>query len=334
MGLATPAALMVGIGRAARNGILIKGGATVEQFSKVKTVVFDKTGTLTTGAFKIERIVPIGVSEEEIRSILYHLERHSSHPIAESIVRAFSDAAGKGSPVQWKEIAEDKGVGVNGYTVSGDLYSAGSYQMARHCTSDDSHSVYVLRNNQLIGTLDLTDEVKPGSFETIQQLKSLGIKTVMLSGDRKRVCEAVGSKLKLDAVYSEMLPHQKLDMISKFCSEGITAMVGDGINDSPALAKADIGISLSDASQAAIQSADIILLSSGDLGSLLLSLKYSKHTLLTIKQNLFWAFAYNIVAIPVAAAGLLSPAIGALSMAFSDAVLVGNSLRLRYKKIS
>ena len=137
----------------------------------------------------------------------------------------------------------------------------------------------------------------------------------------------------MDEVYSEQLPGEKLELVSKFSKENLTAMVGDGINDAPALAKASVGISLSDASQVAIQSAQIILLKSNDLRSLLLSLRFSRHTLSTIKQNLFWAFAYNVIAIPVAAAGLLSPGIGALSMAFSDVILIGNSLRLRLKKI-
>ena len=333
MGLATPTALMVGIGRAARNGILIKGGSTVEVFSKIKTIIFDKTGTLTTGNFRIKKIESIDVSENEVRTLLYALEQHSSHPIARSISKACEDFKLQSAEMKWKTIEEDKGRGINAVDTNGNLFSAGSFIMARHCTNDDSHSVYLLKNNKLLATIDLEDEIKTGAVETIAALRKFGIKTVMLSGDRKMVCENIAKELHMDEVYSEQLPEQKLELVSKFSKENLTAMVGDGINDAPALAKASVGISLSDASQVAIQSAQIILLKSNDLRSLLLSLRFSRHTLLTIKQNLFWAFAYNVIAIPVAASGLLSPGIGALSMAFSDVILIGNSLRLRFKKI-
>jgi Cu+-exporting ATPase len=333
MGLATPTALMVGIGRAARNGILIKGGSTVEQFAKVKTIVFDKTGTLTTGNFRIEKIHSHGMDETEIRQILFSMEQHSSHPIAKSIVKEISNSNNSLQTIKWKSIEEDKGKGLNAVDMQGNLFSAGSYIMAKHATEDSSHSIYLLKNNTLVATIDISDEIKTGAAETILKLKSMGIKTIMLSGDRKKVCELVGNKLGIDEIYSEQLPSQKLALIEEFSKKNITAMVGDGINDSPALAKADVGISLSNASEVAIQSAQVILLKSHDLTTLLLSLSFSRHTLLTIKQNLFWAFAYNVVAIPVAAAGLLSPGVGALSMAFSDVVLIANSIRLRFKKI-
>jgi len=334
MGLATPTALMVGIGRAARNGILIKGGSTVEQFAKIKTVVFDKTGTLTTGKFRIAKMETFGIEKDEINRILFSMEQHSNHPIAKSIVSELGKSYGALPVTRWKSIEEDKGKGLNAVDMNGDLFSAGSFLVAKHATQDASHSIYLLKNNKLIATVDLEDEIKDGALETISRLKSMGIKTVMLSGDRKKICEQVGQKLGMDEIYSEKIPAEKLALIEKFSRENLTAMVGDGINDSPALAKADVGISLSNASDVAIQSAQIILLKSQDLSSLLLSLAYSKHTLLTIKQNLFWAFAYNVVAIPVAAAGFLSPGVGALSMAFSDLVLVANSIRLRFKKIS
>ncbi len=333
MGLATPTALMAGIGRAARNGILIKGGSTVEQFSKIKTIVFDKTGTLTTGNFKIKKIETFGITENEARISLYALEQHSSHPIAKSIIRACENFSSRAAEISLTEITEDKGKGINATDNYGNLLSAGSFIFAKHATTDDTHSVYLLKNNKLIATIDLEDEIKQGAKETIALLKSNGIRTVMLSGDRKSVCENIARKLEIDEVFSEQLPEQKLVLIEKFSKKNLTAMVGDGINDAPALAKSDVGISLSDASSVAIQSAQIILLKSNDLHSLWLSLQFSRHTLLTIRQNLFWAFAYNVVAIPVAAAGFLSPALGALSMAFSDLVLISNSVRLRFKKI-
>jgi len=349
MGLATPAALMVGIGRAARNGILIKGGSTVEQFSKVKVIVFDKTGTLTTGNFKIKKITPVdsaddSIGEKEIKKLLYSLEQHSSHPIAKAIVKECSAYQKEAAELKWESVTEDKGIGINGTDMEGNLISAGSYVMAQHTTTDDSHNIYLLKNNKLIATVDLEDEIKAGAKETIAQLKKFGIKPVLLSGDRKKICEAVAVQIGIDEVYSEQLPKQKLDLIEhlknstekrnkKQATRNIIAMVGDGINDAPALAKADVGVSLSDATSVAIQSAQIVLLKSHQLNSILEAYSLSRHTLLTIKQNLFWAFFYNILAIPVAAAGYLSPAIGALSMAFSDVVLLGNSIRLRFKKI-
>jgi Cu+-exporting ATPase len=231
-------------------------------------------------------------------------------------------------------VTEDKGIGVNATDEEGNLYSVGSYTMAKHVTNDKNHTIYVLKNNNLIATLDLEDEIKPGAKETITRLKEKGIKTVLLSGDRKEVCMQVAEAIGIDEVYSEQLPHQKLEIIEKFSKAGMTAMVGDGINDAPALSRADVGVSLSDASQVAIQSADIVILQSNQLTNLLKARGLTHHTLLTIKQNLFWAFFYNVLAIPVAAAGYLSPAIAALSMAFSDLVLIGNSVRLRFKKIA
>jgi P-type Cu+ transporter len=164
-------------------------------------------------------------------------------------------------------------------------------------------------------------------------LKQMGIKTVMVSGDRKTICESVAKQVGIEQVYSEQLPKQKLTIIEELSKSSPTAMVGDGINDAPALAKATVGISLSNATQVAIQSSQVILLHGNDLGYILKAIHVSKHTLKTIKQNLFWAFFYNVIAIPVAAFGFLSPMIGAFSMAFSDVVVIGNSIRLKTKKI-
>jgi len=333
MGLATPTAVMVGIGRAAKNGILIKGGSTLEQLAGIKTIVFDKTGTLTTGNFRVKKVNPITVSEQEAILILYSIEQHSSHPIAKSLTQAFQSSQSVTSSFQWKKIEEDKGIGINATDAKGDLYTAGSYVVAKHLTRDDSHNIYLLKNNILIATVDMEDEIKQDTKKIMDQLKRMGITTVMVSGDRKAICEAVASQVGTEKVYSEQLPKQKLDIIEKLTKAGPTAMVGDGINDAPALAKATVGISLSNATQVAIQSSQVILLHGNDLGYILKAIAVSRHTLQTIKQNLFWAFFYNVVAIPVAAFGLLSPMIGALSMAFSDVVVIGNSIRLKTKKI-
>lgn len=328
MGLATPTAVMVGIGRAARQGILIKGGSTLEEFSPVKTIIFDKTGTLTNGDFKIRQMHVSGEDETKAKQVLFKLEQHSSHPLARSIekeLKAFS------TDLVLYEIREEKGLGIHGR--EGEiLYYAGSYNIARHLTKDDTHDIYLLRNDTLWATVDLEDELKPNAAETIKQLKEWGIRTVLLSGDKLSKCQYIAEQTGIDEVYAQKLPHEKLEIIEKFSASGKVAMVGDGINDAPALAKATVGISLGNASQAAIHSASIILLN-GDLSSLTKALAISRHTLLTIKQNLFWAFFYNVVAIPVAAVGLLSPMIGALAMAFSDVIVIGNSIRLKTKKI-
>lgn len=330
MGLATPTAVMVGLGRAAHHGILIKGGQTLELFSSLKIIVFDKTGTLTTGKFKIRNFHVHEGEEKLIKNILFSIEQHSSHPIAQSLVSELKEFD---ETIVWKQVDEDKGIGMNATDADGNLYSVGSFNMVKHFHQDDSHSLYILKNNKLIATIDLEDEIKRGTKETISALKEKGLRVIMISGDRKKVCDRVAEAVGIHEVYSEQLPSQKLKLISEFSEEAPTAMVGDGINDAPALAKASIGISLGNATQVAIQSAQVILLQQDELGILLKALTIGKKTYQTIKQNLFWAFFYNVIAIPIAAAGYLSPMIGALSMAFSDLVVIGNSIRLRFRKM-
>ena len=330
MGLATPTAVMVGIGRAAKRGILIKGGNTLEEFAKIKNIVFDKTGTLTTGEFQIKNITCFNSSEEEVKEILFQLEQHSSHPIAKSMVR---ELAAMHSSKTFSDIVEEKGLGISAVDVDKNEYKIGSYKIAKALTADNSHNAYILKNGVLIATVDLTDELKANVKESITSLKAAGINSILLSGDTKAKCDALAEKVGITTIYSEQSPEQKLVIIEKLNSENATAMVGDGINDAPALARAAVGISLSNATQVAIQSAQIILLKSNDLSSLAEAYLISKHTLITIKQNLFWAFFYNIVAIPIAAAGLLNPMIGALAMAFSDVIVIGNSIRLKTKKL-
>ena len=331
MGLATPTAVMVGLGRAARNGILIKGGATLELLSGIKTIVFDKTGTLTTGNFKIKNIDCIAGDESIIRPLLYSLEKHSNHPIARALQKELLPYSS--TTFEWKEIKEDKGIGINATDATGNMYSAGSFQMVKHFHKDLTHDIYLLKNNELIATVDIEDEVKPFASEVIIELKKKGIHSIMLSGDRKNKCETVAAQTGIIEIYYEKLPKEKLEILDKLVKKDPTAMIGDGINDAPALAQATVGISISNASETAIQSAQVILLDKLDLKILLNALRISEMTYMTIKQNLFWAFFYNVIAIPIAAAGMLSPMIGALSMAFSDVIVIGNSLRLRIRKI-
>jgi Cu+-exporting ATPase len=331
MGLATPTAVMVGIGRAAKKGILIKGGNTLEEFAKIKNIVFDKTGTLTTGEFKIKTIQCLNnTAENEVKEILFSLEQHSSHPIARSITKELSETS---SNKKFTTVTEEKGLGISAVDAENNQYKIGSYKIAAAFTQDDTHTIYVLKNNQLIATVDLEDALKEHVTETVEMLRQQGVRSIMLSGDNKKKCEDLAKKITINTVYSEQLPVQKLQLIEQLNNENSTAMVGDGVNDAPALAKATVGISLSNATQVAIQSAQIILLKNNDLSAVAEAYLISKHTLITIKQNLFWAFCYNVIAIPVAAMGLLSPMVGALSMAFSDVIVIGNSIRLKTKRL-
>jgi len=332
MGLATPTAIMAGIGRAAKNAILIKGGNSLEEFAKVKNIVFDKTGTITTGNFILTNLeVYNNEPESSIKDVLFSLEQYSSHPIAKSILNNLRNEA---STIPLSNIEELKGLGIKGTDSSGNIFYLGSYAIAKELINDDSHTIYLLKNGKLVASLDMEDEIKANAKALISSLKKQGIKTILLSGDRIKKCKELASKLEIDKVYSEKLPEDKLKIISELSKQGTTAMVGDGINDAPALAMASVGISLGNASQIAIQSAQIILLKENDLEVVNQSLQISKHTYLTIKQNLFWAFFYNVVAIPIAAMGFLNPMVGALAMAFSDVIVIGNSIRLKTKNIN
>jgi Cu+-exporting ATPase len=327
MGLATPAAIAVGLGRAARNGVLFRNAKSLELFKDIRHAVFDKTGTLTKGDFEISAYhTPI--ADEDFKSIVYSLEKYSNHPLAVAITRSWKGVR----EVRWKSTEEVKGRGMRAMSKDGDVYEAGSFRITEGISEDRSHQVYVTKNNTVIGWIDLRDQLRPEASAVINYLKSRNIKTILLSGDRKETCEAVAAQLGIDEVIAEQTPQQKLDQLAALTAKAPTVMIGDGINDAPALAKATIGVSLSEASQVAVQTADVVLMSSG-LKNLPLSLGLGRHTYLTIKQNLFWAFIYNIIAIPVAAFGLLTPTFGALVMGMSDVVLAANSVRLFVKKV-
>jgi Cu+-exporting ATPase len=229
-------------------------------------------------------------------------------------------------------VEEIKGLGMRAVDKEGNEYIAASYKAAENLTQDDTHNIYVLKNGELFGWIDVEDDIRPEAKQVVGMLHAAGIKAVLLSGDRREKCEAVARQLGIDEVIAEQTPEQKLEKVAALNKTQPTAMIGDGINDAPSLAKATVGISLSDASHIAMQSAQVVLMSHG-ITHLPLALGLGRHTYLTIKQNLFWAFAYNIIAIPVAALGLLSPAFSALAMGFSDVVLAANSMRLNYKRI-
>ena len=328
MGLATPTAVMVGIGRAAKNGILIKGGDTLEKFSTIKNFFFDKTGTITTGEFKIKKLNVLEGEENFTKRLIYNLEKHSSHPIARSLVSELSSFS---EDIDFTEINENKGVGVSA-TYKEDVYVIGSDRILV-LDPKNTHDLYLTKNNDLIATIDIEDEVKPSTKKVVELINSLGINTNMLSGDKEIKCKNIGYKIPFHSIKWEMLPEEKLSVIKETNLNNRTAMIGDGINDAPSLSEATIGISIGGSTAVAIQSSDIVLLNKNNLEQLPKALQISKHTFLTIKQNLFWAFSYNIVAIPIAAMGYLDPMWGALFMAFSDVVVIGNSIRLKYKKL-
>ncbi|HEY0067004.1 MAG TPA: cation-translocating P-type ATPase [Flavisolibacter sp.] len=328
MGLATPAAIAVGLGRGARNGILFRHARSLELFRSIRQVVFDKTGTLTTGKFRIAKFEAYGISEDELKQVAFSLEKYSNHPLARSIAQSWKG----GKEIRWKKIEEIRGRGMQAADMEGNIYEAGSHAIASGLTKDDSHNVYITRNGALVGWIDLEDELRPEAKTVVEYLKKKGIRTVLLSGDRYAKTKALADELGIEEVIAEQTPEQKLQKIAELTEKEPTVMVGDGINDAPALAKATIGISMSDASQLAMQSAHVVLMNSG-LNKLPTALGLGRHTYLTIKQNLFWAFIYNIVAIPVAALGFLNPTFGALVMGLSDVVLGANSVRLYVKKV-
>lgn len=327
MGLATPTAVMVGVGRLARQGVLIRGGQTVELLARLRRVVFDKTGTLTTGKFRVTQIeYPTG--EEAIANhLLYHIEQRSSHPIAEAIVAELADRQ-NGVEVALTEIQEHPGRGMEALDAEGH-----QYRIDNQGPTDERgrSAIFLHRDATILARLELQDDLKSDAATAIQVLKAQGIEPQLLSGDREAKTAAVAQTLGIDHYLAEQLPDQKLARIEALSAEAPTAMVGDGINDAPALARATVGISVGGASQVALQSAQVVLLK-GRLDRLPTALHISRQTVQTIRQNLFWAFAYNVVAIPMAAMGFLNPMWGALFMAFSDVIVIGNSVRLKYRK--
>ena len=257
---------------------------------------------------------------------------NSSRRLANIIGKSIAAQWKTNEEIKWKSVEEIKGLGIKATDAEGNIYQAGSFNILPKNFTDTSHNIFVTKNDAFIGWIDLEDEIRPEAATVINWLKQKQLKTILLSGDRKEKCEALAQKLGIEDVYAEYSPQQKLDKIAALNKEAPTAMVGDGVNDAPALAKATLGISLSDASHLAMQSADVILMNSG-LKNLPYALGLGKQTFTTIKQNLFWAFAYNIVAIPIAFFGLLTPTFAALAMGFSDVVLILNSVRLFVKKV-
>lgn len=326
MGLATPTAVMVGIGKAANQGILIKGGSTLEKMANIQRVVFDKTGTLTTGNFRIHNFRNYAGDDVENRNAVHQIEQYSSHPIAESILKYIAGW----KTLSFKNVREVAGAGMEAELEDGTHYQLGSAKLFQDGKDYPEHHVYLLKNGELAAGLDLEDELKPNAVEAVQYFTDQGLETVVLSGDQQQKTEKLAGRLGIHHIYAEKHPDEKLAILENLSKEKPTAMVGDGVNDAPSLSRADIGISLGHATEIAMQSAEVVLLD-GNLSSLPKAHALSHQTLKTIKENLFWAFSYNIVAIPIAAFGFLNPMFAALAMAFSDVMVIGNSLRLKFR---
>ena len=331
LGLATPTAVMVGVGRLAKSGVIIKGGATLEALGNLKTMVFDKTGTLTTGEFTISE--PLNTRPDDaayVKALCYYLEKISAHPIAKSILTSFEPFNNPDVLPVFTKVWEDKGVGVSGIDDNGNVYFLGNWPLGKPNKPDAD--LFLLINNEIRASFIISDKVRPEAAAVISGLKVRNISTLILSGDNESKTKKVASLLGIDHYYASKLPAEKLDIISRYSNENITAMIGDGVNDAPSLTRASVGISISNASQMAVQSAQVILMN-GNLSKLLEAIDISKLTVNTLKNSIFWAFSYNIIAIPLAMGGFLNPTWGALFMAFSDLIVIGNALFLNYRKL-
>ena len=348
LGLATPTAIMVGTGLGAQNGILIRNGEVLETTHKIKVAVFDKTGTVTNGKMAVSEIF----GKEDVIKYAYIAEKGSEHPLAKAIneyvkekniicddvPEDFKNVSGKGviCTVSQKQITVGNAKLLEENNISTEEFKDIGLEKAKEGKS----VVFVAVNHEVIGFIVIGDSIKDTSKTAFQSLKNMGIKTVLLSGDNKYCAEYVGSKIGADLVYSEVLPKGKAEIISEIKKKyGSVLMVGDGINDAPALSVADVGVAIGNGSDIAIESADIVLMKNNPL-DVASAVRLSRFTIRNIKQNLFWAFCYNTVLIPVAAGllyvfggPLLNPMLAGLAMSFSSVFVVGNALRLRFKKI-
>lgn len=345
LGLATPTSIMAGSGRSAEMGVLFKGGEHLEQTQSIDTVIVDKTGTVTHGKPVLTDVsLAEGQDEEQVLSLIGAAEKQSEHPLAQAIVQGIQEKGIELGKVQYFEAVPGYGVQA---TVSGQGVLVGTRKLMQQygidvsavlaemeaLESDGKTAMLAAINGEYAGIVAVADTIKDTSRGAIARLQKMGIKVIMMTGDNERAAQAIGKEVGVDAVISEVLPEGKADEVKKLQQQGKkVAMVGDGINDAPALATADIGMAIGTGTDVAMEAADITLIR-GDLNSIADAILMSRKTMRNIKQNLFWAFAYNTVGIPIAAIGLLAPWVAGAAMAFSSVSVVLNSLRLQRVKL-
>lgn len=347
LGLATPTAIMVGTGKGAENGVLIKGGEALEITHKINTIVFDKTGTITEGKPVVTDIVSRGKENNILLALAASAEKGSEHPLGEAIVRAAIE-----KNIELKSLENFNAIPGHGIEVviENESILLGNLKLmkersidigelrgeADRLANEGKTPMFIAINNSLEGIIAVADTVKPSSINAIKELHNMGIKVAMITGDNKKTAEAIAKQVGIDIVLSEVLPEDKANEVKKLQGkDDKVAMVGDGINDAPALAQADIGIAIGSGTDVAIESADIVLMRS-DLMDVIVAIKLSKATIRNIKQNLFWAFGYNVLGIPVAmgvlhifGGPLLNPMIAAAAMSLSSVSVLANALRLK-----
>ncbi|MEQ8193240.1 MAG: heavy metal translocating P-type ATPase, partial [Rhodospirillales bacterium] len=349
LGLATPMSIMVGVGRGAQDGILIKNAEALERLEKVDTLVIDKTGTLTEGKPKvIETVAAQGYDENDLLRLAAGLERQSEHPLAEAIVAAAKER--NIDPARADDFEATTGKGVSGTADGKTVLLGNAALLADHGVDgsalgdaaderrrDGATVMYVALDGKAAGLLVIADPIKATTREALQALREDGIKLVMLTGDNPTTAKAVAAKLGIDEVEADVLPQRKGEIVKRLRGEGhVVAMAGDGVNDAPALAEADVGIAMGTGTDVAIESAGITLVK-GDLTGIVRARRLSRRTMSNIRQNLFFAFAYNSLGVPVAAGVLypfigllLNPMIGAAAMSLSSVSVIANALRLRH----
>ena len=343
LGLATPVAIMVGTGKGAENGILIKSAEALETLHTIDTVVLDKTGTLTQGKPVVTDCYPNeGATTEELLCVAASLEKPSEHPLADAIVAEAKERRIPLAPIEGFRAVHGRGVAgtLHGVDVlagnrammeENGVELAGFGMIAEELAKQGKTPLYFAENRAVLGVVAVADTAKPTSAEAVAGFKAQGIRVVMLTGDNQRTAEAVGGELGVDTVIAEVLPQDKERHVAALQAEGKkVAMVGDGINDAPALARADVGLAIGAGTDVAIESADIVLMKS-DLLDAVTAVRLSKATIRNIKENLFWAFIYNIIGIPLAA-GVFYPIFHAAAMSLSSVCVVSNALRLKFFK--
>ncbi|MBZ0182477.1 MAG: heavy metal translocating P-type ATPase [Melioribacteraceae bacterium] len=343
LGLATPTAIMVGTGLGAKNGILIKNSESLEILNKVNRIIFDKTGTLTEGKPKLTEAIPINIEKDELLKIVGSIEKKSEHPLSQAIIEYMDDSLLDDKVETFKN---HPGMGItavydNKTVLIGNerLMTEFSINISdikkeyKDILSSAKTIIFVSINEEVKGILVIEDPLKNDSKEAVKKLHEMGIKLSLATGDNKSSAEAIAKEVKIDEVFSEVLPKDKADIVSKYkLNDETVAMVGDGINDAPALTLAHVGIAIGTGTDVAIESASLTLMK-GSIKDIYKAINLSKKTVSAIKQNLFWAFIYNVIGIPLAATGLLNPMFAALAMSLSSVSVVSNSLRLRNSKI-